>query len=553
MKLVDILRKRFGHQEFRPLQKQAIQAARKNKDVLIIMPTGAGKSLCFQFPAITLKGVLIVVSPLLSLIKDQVDQLNSKGISAEMYSGELSIERKREVIRKLSSKNIGCKILYTTPETIKSNIKFMSIMEDLYEEGKIQRIVLDEVHCLSLWGHDFRDAYLCLKDIKQQFPDLPITGATATATKTVEKDITRLLKLDNPTIFRQSFFRPNLKIKVVNITKGYSRAQSIGDIIVLLKNKYYNMTAIVYCLSRKKCEELAEKFITSGLSASAYHAGMSKKKRHNVQEKWKNDEIKIIVATVAFGMGIDKPNVRVVIHFQMPPCIENYYQEIGRGGRDGKSTDCIMYYSYRDKITYQTMFNKDSKNQSYLRHKMDKLNQMFSFSENITDCRHGILCNFLGEKRNFIESPCLHSCNNCKYRDKIVYKDVTNIAKSIITEIIDLGDYASKSNLVSRLSKRGSKLHTGSQKEYGQLVERVLVHLILTKYAKEKIEFVEQKFWQHQLVVYKKAKEILEDKTQISIPVISGHTINNIEIYSSKNSPNKISKKKIILKINLLK
>ena len=379
MKLKDILKKRFGHDDFRPLQKEIVKVARKQEDILIIMPTGAGKSLCFQFPAITLPGVLIVISPLLSLIKDQVDQLNQKGIPTEFYSSELSVERKKEVLRKLRAKKPGCKILYTTPETITSNIKFILVMHELYDAGNIQRIVLDEVHCLSLWGHDFRDAYIRLKDIKKRFPNLPITGATATATKTVEKDISRLLGLVNPKTFRQSFFRPNLQIKVVKIgkvskfDKGYTRKQSIQEIARLLKNKYLNQTAIVYCLSRKKCEELADIFRNHGLSAAPYHAGITKEKKHSTQDKWKQGKIKIIVATVAFGMGIDKPDVRVVIHFQMPPCIENYYQEIGRGGRDGKSTDCIMYYSSQDKTTYQKMFGKSKSDVTYYNHKMEGL------------------------------------------------------------------------------------------------------------------------------------------------------------------------------------
>ena len=557
MKLVDILRKRFGHQEFRPLQKQAIQAARKNKDVLIIMPTGAGKSLCFQFPAITLKGVLIVISPLLSLIKDQVDQLNRKGIPTDFYSSELSLGRKKEVLLKLRKKS--CKILYTTPETITSNIKFMLIMKELHQENKIQRIVLDEVHCLSLWGHDFRNAYILLQNIKKEFPGLPITGATATATKIVEKDITRLLKLDNPTIFRQSFFRPNLKIKVVKIGQGYSRKQSIQDIVHLLKTKYLKQTTIVYCLSRDKCDELSDIFRNHGLSAEPYHAGLSKEKKHSTQDKWKHGKLKIIVATVAFGMGIDKPDVRAVIHFQMPPCIENYYQEIGRGGRDGNPTDCIMYYSSRDKITYQMMFHKSErvgkkwqkvpmsqwsqKEKKYYDHKIMKLNQMFSYSVNITDCHHGILCNFLGEKRNFMESPCLHSCENCSNREQIIYKDVSDIAKLLVTKIMDLGEEASLTRLMWKLSSMSS-LKKEKLEEYKRLLERVLMQLVITKYIKEVIGT----FWQHQFVVYKKAKDILNDTIVISIPTINpkNKSPNSRTTKSNKKSPKNSTSQKTL-------
>ncbi len=387
------LKKHFGFDQFRPLQEEIIAGVLNQKDSLVLMPTGGGKSVCFQLPALLLPNITLVVSPLIALMKDQVEALKANGIQADFLNSTMDDNDQEILIQNVRKGEV--KLLYLSPE------KLLTLIPFLKSNIKISLIAIDEAHCISQWGHDFRPEYTKLGLLKETWPEVPIIALTATADKITRKDIATQLSLQNPMVYVASFDRPNLSLSVRFGVKKKKKLEEIAAFIHARKNE----SGIIYCLSRKSTEEMAEEMTGFGISAEYYHAGMSAEERNKVQDNFINDRTKVICATIAFGMGIDKSNVRFVIHNNLPKNMEGYYQEIGRAGRDGLPSDTLLYYSIGDVVMLRN-FIEDS-GQKELNH--EKLNRIQQYAETPI-CRRIILLAYFGET---LEQPC-NNCDVCK-------------------------------------------------------------------------------------------------------------------------------------------
>ena len=425
---LQVLKDYFGYDTFRALQQEIIEDVLNGLDTLVIMPTGGGKSVCFQVPALLLPGLTLVISPLIALMKDQVDGLKTNGIPAAYYNSSQSFEEQQNITERIFSKEI--KLLYAAPESL-------SHLDNILRTVELSMIAIDEAHCISAWGHDFRPAYTQLGFLKKQFPNVPIIALTATADSATRDDICKQLNITNAKRHLASFDRKNLSLEV---RPGTKRIQQIVSFV----ERNDKESGIIYCLSRKTTEQIASKLAAAGFEAAAYHAGMSFEERSSTQEQFINDTTKIVCATVAFGMGIDKSNVRWVIHYNLPKNIEGYYQEIGRAGRDGLPSSTILFHSYADVMQLQK-FADEAKNAEV---QLAKLERMKQYADALS-CRRRVLLSYFGET---IERDC-GNCDICKAPPTIF--DGTLLAQKVLSAITRLREQESLTVLVDVL--RGSQ------------------------------------------------------------------------------------------------
>lgn len=496
--LLPLLKTHFGYDSFRPNQLEVMEDVLSKKNVMAIMPTGGGKSLCFQLPALANEGTAVVVSPLIALMKDQVDALRANGVAAAYYNSSQPYEVQQEIL--LSLRKGELKLFYVAPESL---YQFNSVFQDI----SVSLFAIDEAHCISSWGHDFRPAYTQLGNLKERFPNVPIMALTATADKTTQDDILDQLNIPDADRHLASFDRPNLFLEV---RPAQNRIKQILDFLAERPDE----SGIIYCLSRKNTEKISERLRDSSYKAKAYHAGMTSEERSSVQEDFITDRVPIIVATIAFGMGIDKSNVRFVIHYNLPKNVEGYYQEIGRSGRDGLPAHTLLFYSYGD-VAQLRRFIADSDNAEV---EYAKLERMQQFAEALS-CRRIALLNYFGE-------PVYENCGNCDIcKRPPKYFDGTILTQKICSAVARLQQNEAMGTVVDVL--RGAQnvqiLENGYQnlKTYGAVKE--VSWLDLQQYVIQLLNqgILEINFREgSRIALTPSAKEVLFEGKQVRLAVL---------------------------------
>ena len=498
-----ILKKYFGYDEFRPFQREAIENVLNKKDTLVVLPTGGGKSLIYQIPAVINEGIVLVFSPLISLMKDQVDQLNKIGVPAAYLNSTLSAEEKNRTLQKIKSQEI--KILYIAPERF-----FIGQFQEFLKTLNISLIAIDEAHCISEWGHDFRPEYRKLSVLKSLFPKVPLAALTATATKQVQKDIIKQLNAPGIIPLIGSFERENLAIYV-------HKKQDLTEQIIGVIEKHKNESGIIYCATRKKVESISMILNEEGCQNLPYHAGMNTETRTANQNAFLKENVNLMIATVAFGMGINKSNVRFIIHANLPQSIEAYYQQIGRAGRDGLPSDCYLFYSGGDVATQEYLISQ-SADKAYQELSFQKLAEMERFARNL-ECRHKYILNYFGEEKDGYR--CSKRCDICLSCD-IKENDITTEAQKILSCIFRVPYPVGVSTIAQILS--------GSKSEKAARFQRLSTFGIMGEKTQDEIKdlidtLIDQEFIKREAGKYptlrlnKKSQAVLLGKQEIIIKV----------------------------------
>ncbi|XP_040886471.1 ATP-dependent DNA helicase Q1 isoform X2 [Toxotes jaculatrix] len=478
------LKTSFHLSTFRPLQLRAINLTMSGQDLFLVMPTGRGKSLCYQLPAVCSGGFTLVITPLVSLMEDQIMYLESISVSAAMLNASSSKDHVKAVMNGMTDPKAPFKLVYVTPEKIAKSKLLMSRLEKAYKANLLSRIAVDEVHCCSQWGHDFRPDYKMLGILKRQFPKVPLLGITATATSGVLADCSKILNVQQPITLSDSFNRTNLYYEV-RVKKSDNNA-SISDIASLIKNKYKDQSGIVYVFSQKDAESVSSELQKRNILAYPYHANMDPDEKSQVHRKWTANEIRVVVATVAFGMGIDKSDVRFVIHHTISKSIENYYQESGRAGRDDRPADCIVYFGFADIFRISTMVVMENVGQQ-------KLLQMVSYCQNLDRCRRALMAVHFDEVWD--DEGCNQRCDSCNHAKDYPTVDITQHARQVL-QIVELATSMDEKLTPLKLveawmgkgpAKRRKMIETTMLSR--QQAEAVIVQLLLQEYLREDFSF----------------------------------------------------------------
>ncbi|XXG75491.1 hypothetical protein AAC387_Pa08g0046 [Persea americana] len=513
----------FGISSYRANQREIINAIMSGKDVLVIMAAGGGKSLCYQLPAVLRDGVALVVSPLLSLIQDQVMGLAALGIPAHMLTSTTGKENEKVIYKALEKGEGDLKILYVTPEKISKSKRFMSKLEKCHRTGRLSLISIDEAHCCSQWGHDFRPDYKNLGILKTQFPNVPLVALTATATQKVQMDLMEMLHIPKCVRFLSTVNRPNLFYKV-------QEKSSIGKVVIdeisdFIRGSYPNKeSGIVYCFSRKECEQVAKDLCQRGISADYYHADMDPYAREKVHMRWSNNKLQVIVGTVAFGMGINKPDVRFVVHHSLSKSMETYYQESGRAGRDGLPSECLLYFRPGDVSRQSSMVFYENAG-------LQNLYDIVRYCQSKKICRRSAFFRHFGEPLQ----DCNGMCDNCAYGVELKEVDATNHAKAMISLCQEMQENDQRATMLQLVDKFKAKYKELSSDYKREELEQLIVRLILDHVLKE--EFQHTAYATNAYVTLGPLwKQVMQGKKLIKLEVCTGQTSKGGKVRATKRS-----------------